>query len=337
MVQEGENSMGEGLTFDYYYGMLQADQYSFYRIPKVLFACQYFKALSCEAKILYGLLLDRMSLSVKNRWFDSENRVYIIFTIEEVMESLSCSRQKAVKTMAELDTDKGIGLVEKRRLGMGKANILYVKNFVVQDSLNVADLLKYENQTSESLRNEIQEVQKTNSQDYENRTSRSAKNRLSEVPKIDSNYTNFSDTEFNYTESHHIISGNLEGKKTDALEAYREVIHDNIGYEAISSMYSKESIDEIVELILEIVSSKKGTFRISGDVVDANIVKGRFMKLGYAHMQYVCECLAKNRNKVTNMKQYLLTTLYNAPATMSHYYQNVVNHDMYGEDNQNLC
>ena len=334
MIQEGENSMGEELTFDYYYGMLQADQYSFYRIPKVLFVCQYFKTLSCEAKILYGLLLDRMSLSVKNRWFDSENRVYIIFTIEEVMESLSCSRQKAVKTMAELDTDKGIGLVEKKRLGMGKANILYVKNFIVQDNLNVTNILKYENQTSKSIKNGIQEVQKTNFQNYENHISRSAKNRLLEVPKIDSNYTDFSNTEFNYTESNQILSERPEGKKIDAMEAYREVIHDNIGYEAICSMYSKEIIDEIVGLILEIVSSKKRTFRISGDDVDANIVKERFMKLGYAHMQYVCECLAKNKNEVRNIKQYLLVTLYNAQVTMNHYYQNAVNHDMYREDNK---
>lgn len=74
-----------------------------------------------------------MSLSVKNRWFDDSNKVYIIYTIEEVIENLSCSKQKAVKVMAELDSKDGIGLIEKKRLGLGKANVIYVKNFVLQN------------------------------------------------------------------------------------------------------------------------------------------------------------------------------------------------------------
>ena len=90
------------LQFDYYRGM-EAEQYTFYRIPKVLFTAECFKSLSCEAKVLYGLLLDRMSLSIKNRWFDEEDRVYIIFTVEDVMGLLNCSRQKAIKNLAEGD------------------------------------------------------------------------------------------------------------------------------------------------------------------------------------------------------------------------------------------
>ena len=102
------------LQFDYYRGM-EAEQYTFYRIPKVLFTAECFKSLSCEAKVLYGLLLDRMSLSIKNRWFDEEDRVYIIFTVEEIMELMCCKTQKAVKLMKELDSDGGIGLIEKKR------------------------------------------------------------------------------------------------------------------------------------------------------------------------------------------------------------------------------
>ena len=83
------------IRFDYFRGM-EAEQYSFYRVPKVLFTAKYFKSLSCEAKVLYGLMLDRMSLSIKNRWFDEEDRVYIIFTVEEIMELLGCGRQKAI-------------------------------------------------------------------------------------------------------------------------------------------------------------------------------------------------------------------------------------------------
>ena len=80
-----------------------------------------FSSLSCESKVLYGLMLDRMSLSLKNKWFDEQNRAYIIFTIEDVMELLNCKSQKAVKIMKELDAEDGIGLIEKIRQGIWKA------------------------------------------------------------------------------------------------------------------------------------------------------------------------------------------------------------------------
>lgn len=106
----------EKIQFDYYRGM-EAEQYSFYRVPKILFTAECFKELSCEAKVLYGLLLDRMSLSMKNHWLDEEERVYIIFTVEEIAELLNCGTQKAVKLLKELDSEKGIGLIEKKTFG----------------------------------------------------------------------------------------------------------------------------------------------------------------------------------------------------------------------------
>ena len=102
----------QGIRFDYFHGM-EAEQYSFYRIPKMLFTEEYFRSLSCEAKVLYGLMLDRMGLSIKNRWIDEEDRVYIVFTVEEIAELMNCGTQKAVKLMKELDTDKSIGLIDE--------------------------------------------------------------------------------------------------------------------------------------------------------------------------------------------------------------------------------
>lgn len=328
--------MGQTVTFDYYYG-LQADQYSFYRIPKVLFTSDYFKNLSCEAKVLYGLLLDRMSLSVKNRWFDEENKVYIIFTIDEVGNFMNCSRQKAVKTMSELDSNKGIGLIEKKRLGLGRANIIYVKNFIMEEETKTLENVpktntnkqKYENQTSESMKIELQKVTKSNFNEYDIDNSSSMKIKLLEVPKSNCNYTDNSYTDISDTESNQIIS-NEKVKGMDAIGAYREVIHDNIEYDILCTQYEISDLDEIVELMLEIVSSRKQTIRISGEDVNANIVKGRFMKLTYMHIQYVFECLSKNTKKINNIKQYLLAVLYNAPVTISHYYQAEVQHDLYG-------
>lgn len=117
------------IYFDYFTAS-EAGQYNFYRIPKALFTEEHFRGISCEAKILYGLMLDRMGLSIKNQWLDSEGRVYIIFTIEDVMNMLGCRSQKAVRLMKELDLSTGIGLIEKKRIGLGRPNIIYVKNFM---------------------------------------------------------------------------------------------------------------------------------------------------------------------------------------------------------------
>lgn len=130
------------IQFDYFRGM-EAEQYSFYRVPKVLFTAECFKSLSCEAKVLYGLMLDHMSLSIKNRWFDDEDRVYIIFTVDEIAELMNCGTQKAVNLIKELDTSNGIGLIEKKRLGLGKPNVIYVKNFMIKEIPN--QLMKTDN------------------------------------------------------------------------------------------------------------------------------------------------------------------------------------------------
>lgn len=116
-----------------YFSEAETDQYNFYRVPKALFTEEYFKPLSCEAKILYGLMLDRMGLSIKNQWFDSQGRAYIIFTVADVMNILGCQSQKAIRLMKELDTSNGIGLIEKKRMGLGRPNIIYVKNFMVRE------------------------------------------------------------------------------------------------------------------------------------------------------------------------------------------------------------
>lgn len=126
------------IRFEYFHG-LEAGQYSFYRVPKLLFTAECFKCLSCEAKVLYGLMLDRMGLSLRNRWFDNEDRVYIIFRVEEIAELMGCGTQKAVKLLKELDTENGIGLIEKRRLGLGKPNVIYVKNFILKEEFGLSE------------------------------------------------------------------------------------------------------------------------------------------------------------------------------------------------------
>ena len=165
------------IQFDYFRGM-EAEQYSFYRVPKVLFTAECFKSLSCEAKVLYGLMLDRMSLSIKNRWFDEEDRVYIIFTVEEIAELLNCGTQKAVKLMKELDDNQGIGLIEKKRLGLGKPNVIYVKNFILKEKRsseqrgkapeNLGNTQNSENHNSRMMKIILQELWKSQLKKFQN-------------------------------------------------------------------------------------------------------------------------------------------------------------------------
>ena len=112
---------------DYFYGP-QAEQFAFYRIPKALFTDPAFRSISTDAKALYGLLLDRMNLSARNDWLDEQGRVYIVFTVEEIMECLACGNKKAVGLLRELETEAG--LIERKRQGLGKPNLIYVKNFI---------------------------------------------------------------------------------------------------------------------------------------------------------------------------------------------------------------
>lgn len=112
---------------DFFYGE-QANLFSFYRLPKDLFTSRRFEDISVEAKVLYGFLLDRMGLSVKNGWKDEEGRVYIIFTVESIMEYLKCSNKKAVGLLRELE--EKAGLIERRRQGLGRPSLIYVKTFM---------------------------------------------------------------------------------------------------------------------------------------------------------------------------------------------------------------
>lgn len=210
--------MNETIQFDYYYG-IEAEQFSFYRVPRLLIKDERFKGLSSDAKLLYGLMLDRMSLSMKNGWLDDENRAYIIYTIDAIMEDLGCAKATCVKIMKELDSEKGIGLIEKKRRGLGKPDIIYVKNFATMSeeqaekipqntdkSTEVQNLnfKKSNNDTSRSSETELQEVQNVNLQKYSKQTSGGSEIEPTEVQKLVPNYTNYNQTNPNHTEESYI-------------------------------------------------------------------------------------------------------------------------------------
>ncbi len=293
--------------YDYFYGA-ESEQFSFYRIPKVLFTDERFKGISAEAKVLYGLLLDRMSLSAKNGWLDKDGRVFIIFTIEDIMDAMGCADQKAGKLLFELE--KKCGLIERKRQGLGKPNLIYVKNFV---SLPESRFKKSENHDSGEVIITGQE---------------SLKSRCSNT---DPNNTDFSDTDsFPFTS----FSGNhhREPKRIEGIlrEDYREIIMENICYDCLLQDFPHEqdTITEILEIIVDTVCTTKPTVRISGDDKPAEVVRSQFLKLDSEHIKFVMEGLQQNTTRIRNIRQYLLATLYNAPLTIGNYYRSLVNHDM---------
>lgn len=340
------------IQFDYFRGM-EAEQYSFYRVPKVLFTAECFKSLSCEAKVLYGLMLDRMSLSIKNRWFDEEDRVYIIFTVEEIAELLNCGTQKAVKLMKELDDNQGIGLIEKKRLGLGKPNVIYVKNFILKEKCspeqrgkapeNLGNTQNSENHNSRIVKTTNQELPESQFKNDENHTSRIVEITTQEVTNSQSNNTDINNTDFNETDFNEIDSiqsylspsaGEVRPVGEDVIErmeTYRALIQENIDYECFLDRREKEDVDELIELMVEILMMPDDSVvRIGGADKPVSVVKSRFLKLTYSHIEYVLFSLHRNTSKVANIRAYLLTTLYNSSMTMNHYYQAEVNHDLYG-------
>ena len=544
--------MSEQLGFDYYYG-IEAEQFSFYRVPRLLIKDKRFENLSSDARLLYGLMLDRMSLSMKNGWLDAGNKVYIYYTVEEIMKDLSCARGTAGKIMAELDSKKGIGLIEKKRQGLGKPDMIYVKNFATvgqekektdksendssgkksnksntdipqasnteksnmdfhkqsdgrkNDKSNMSNYMKTETsdteipkessyQTTHNLdermqndrtetkekalerssmecmefefpevqnldfreledydvakgsnftqndedvwnyytevglqedsigftyeddktsymkeqtqsktddvfteeeletmrqlgipisqsmvKNEISfyekqknteciysempyqkekecekqhfsrsseiefpEVQNLDFKKFKSCTSRNSKVELADIQDLDPNYTNINYTDKSYTdvsENNPIYPinrtrGSVDGcDGLDNSSAYISVIKENLDYDTFmqdTKWKDRELYEELFQLVCDVVCVKRNSVRIAGENYPYELVKAKFLKLNSSHITYVMECMQKTVSKIGNIKAYMTTALYNATSTMSHYYQQAVQHDMYG-------
>lgn len=309
------------MEFDYFYGPEDAEQYQFYRIPKLLITSEQFKDISVEAKLLYGLMLDRLSLSIKNGWFDALNRAYIIYTIEDVTEDMHCGSQKAVKLVAELE--KKAGLIRKKRQGLGKPSLIYVLKF---------STVCPQNGSESQFKN------------CENHNSGDVKITTQEFPISQPNKTNQNQTEKNKPDLIHLsvkVAGmdvendEMDGMREDPIEkrkSYERYFREHLYIDDLKQSYPYDHgrIDEILELLVDTVCSTAKTIRCAGEDRPAEVVKSRFMKLDYGHIQYVLDCIHDNTTEVRNIKAYMLTTLYNAPLTIDHYYQTKVGHDLYG-------
>lgn len=350
--------MEKALKFDYYYG-IEAEQFSFYRVPRLLIKDIRFRDLSCEAKLLYGLMLDRLSLSMKNGWLDDENRAYIYYTLENIVEDLGCSTGKCVKVLAELDDKKGIGLIERKKQGLGKPDIIYVKNFDSfednghlenrkENHVATIESPDLQNMKSKGCKNEKPRLtnfenldfQKEKVLSFNNCNSGITGNETLDFQNLEPKYNNNNNTDSNYinpiNQSHQSEIKNDAIDRMDGIEGLSDCIGKikaNIEYDIFmndSSYHDRELYHELYEIIYEIVCIKHEAVRIGGGVYPYELVKERFLQLNSSHLQYVIDCMQNTTVKITNVKAYMITALYNAPSTMKHYYQQEVNHDMYG-------
>lgn len=219
--------------------------FSYFRVPKILFRDIKFKDLSTDAKTLYGILLDRMGLSVKNGWLDEQGRVYIIFPVQEVMDALGCADNKATKLFRELEK---FGLIERKRRGLGKPNLIYVKNFA-----------------DPRFRNR------------EKNGSGAADSAQQETAKSRGNKTEWNKTEGSEPDP---FSSDAEDESDERtrLEAYfMQSLEVDLLLRACPD--EEDTIHQIVNLLVDTCSSKRRMLRVAGDDKPAEVVRSRFMKL----------------------------------------------------------
>jgi hypothetical protein len=341
------------MTFDYYTGA-QAEQFSFIRIPKLLLLHETFSPLSIQAKLLYAVLLDRMSLSVKNHWVDSKNRAYIIYPVEEIVQDLGFTRKKAMDVLAELET---FGLVTKKRRGRGLPNYLYVMDFLSGVRRMQAGTFAEKTQDFRSAEAVTSLQTKPCARGAGNVTSRGdaglevpetappevQESTFQEVQKTGplKNKTYMNHTDMNQTERTNIVSYPVISGQTDQMrfdktilssdsDSLRSEIRERIGYAdlIIRHPQDREMIDGMVELMLEVQLTGNPQMLVAGASFPTEMVQRRFEQLGQDHIEYVMECIDRNTTPVRNVKKYLLAALFNASSTMDSYYELLVRSDM---------
>jgi hypothetical protein len=262
-------------------------EHSYYQIPMELFVNPKYKdRLNSDSKLLYAFLLDRLTLSQKNNWIDEENRIYLIFTREEVQEKLNLSDKTVTKSFKQLSEVK---LLQEKRQGLGKPNLIYVgkiQHIEITDMENL-QFLNRKNYDSGAGKNTVL--------DSENLRGIKPNN-------INTNKTN-------------LILSNQD--TMNMAKPYEQIFKNNIEYEVlIDTPANKDIIENITNIAVDTLNSKKDFVYINSERKAIETVKSQLLKINPSHIEYVINCLKENRKKVKNIKSYILTALYNSVNTM---------------------
>ena len=290
----------------YFYSNTDIDS-KFYRLPKGIMEGKY-KGMSSNAKLLYAVMLDRNALSVKNNWKDNKQRVYIYFSIENIMDCLGCSKTTAIKVLKELEEKE---LVEKKRQGLGKSTIIYVKKMDMDE------------EGSKEIPASKKSIAKKRVFFYPSEskkcTSGSQKDLLPEGKKVNSNKTYKSKTYVYNKQS------SIELPADRKMEIYTDIIKKKLDYNLLYEDFGEE-VEPYLNIILDVMMSDKK--KIAG--INTQLIKNRFMKLNAEHMKYAIWSMRKNKTEIKNMYAYMVTVLYQAPVTMQNYFTALYNYNKSG-------
>ena len=346
--------------YDYYFGS-EADQFRFLRIPKVFFEDPDYEKLGSDEKILYGFLHEQIDLSRKKDWIDEEGRIYVMRSLESIQKILhNCSPDKARATLKNLID---FGLIEKKRQGQGKPDLIYVKNFITKKG----EMPGFEKQsqkreipTSEKSGDEgknFSENGKTEFLKSEKPISRSGNFRFQETGKSGSNETMFKDTidtdtpsiyqEIDnlldhpiriYVSDDGLMDGKNDGKnrRRAEREAYEKLVKFNIDYDRrmndLKRPEDRKLFDDLYSLIIEVLTSDAEEYRINRTVYPQEVVKARLQKLTGEDLYAVMEQLSRVEVGIHNYRSYMISALFNAPTTTGTFIMNDAHLAMYGEN-----
>lgn len=337
------------MQFDYFYGN-EAEQFTFYRIPKILITSPHFKKISDSAKLLYGLMLDRMSLSIRNGWLDDDNRAYIFFTTNDVMEQMCCGTEKATKMLTELDSEKGIGLIERVKQGQGKPAIIYLKKFYeLEDTARSTKLSEIESQDFQeskvkTFENRKTRLSKIESQDFwksKNKTFENRKSGLSEIESLEfrkskCNYNNINNTDINYIYPINQDNYNIQNSDTQTeeewIDRYTKTVDEikkQIDYDYLINHAERDIVDEVVNIMAEVMTVYRPKYKIEGDFIEYNAVVNRFRQITAQKLEICLLAYSRKIQRIKNPKAYWISTLYNIPLTSGIVLQNMINSDIY--------
>lgn len=337
------------MQFDYFYGN-EAEQFTFYRIPKILITSPHFKKISDSAKLLYGLMLDRMSLSIRNGWLDDDNRAYIFFTTNDVMEQMCCGTEKATKMLTELDSEKGIRLIERVKQGQGKPAIIYLKKFYeLEDTARSTKLSEIESQdfqeskvkTFENRKTRLSEIESQDFRESKNKTFENRKSGLSEIESLEfrkskCNYNNINNTDINYIYPINQDNYNIQNSDTQTeeewIDRYTKTVDEikkQIDYDYLINHAECDIVDEVVNIMAEVMTVYRPKYKIEGDFIEYNAVVNRFRQITAQKLEICLLAYSRKIQRIKNPKAYWISTLYNIPLTSGIVLQNMINSDIY--------
>lgn len=343
------------MKFDYYYGE-ESEQYSFLKIPKLFFTEEIYEGLSLQAKLLYGLMLDRMALSAQRGWYDDYNRAYVKYTSKAVAADMGINQKSALKYIKEL-SDFGL-IIKVQQAGL--ADIIYVMNFTkIRQAAVPPDIQKSDNILQESEAESINtespgkmgmcrdesggSVKKLPDMDLTGNPAHETTVKFTPLQNLHTpeqknnknNYNNINANVSNNTNQSIYQSYQSEDKgQTDMTEEeyYEQLVKANIEYDIYIRDADKQSwYDEYYNIILEVIMRNSDKSYIAGNAWSQNFVRARFLKITSSDMFYVHDRMQHTVSDIKNIKAYLIAALFNAPTTNKAYWQSRVNHDMYSD------